>query len=99
MVEGADADALVDDVLIDIKTVKQASFTRKMFEQPLGDYTLPIIGGIGEKKPKPTIRQIGIYFSRHASLHVADVDEVINRSTYPDFVEWFATHALEHRFG
>lgn len=99
MVGGADADALVDDVLIDIKTVKQATFTRKMFEQPLGDYTLPIIGGIGEKKPKPTIRRIGIYFSRHAHLHVVNVDEVINRSTYPDFVEWFATHALEHRFG
>jgi hypothetical protein len=70
-----------------------------MFDQLLGDYTLPIIGGIGEKKPKPTIRRIESYVSRQAHLHVVDVDEAINRSTYPDFVEWLATHALEHRFG
>jgi hypothetical protein len=70
-----------------------------MFEQLLGYCTLLIIGGIGEKKPKPTIWQIGIYFSRHTHLHVVNVDEVINQSTYPDFVEWFDTYALEHRFG
>jgi hypothetical protein len=42
---------------------------------------------------------VWIYVSRHTHLHVVDIDEVINRSTYPDFVEWLATHALEHRFG
>ena len=97
LVGGADADLLIDNLLVDIKTVKDASFSREMFNQLLGYYTLHIIGGIGALDPKPTIRRIGVYFSRHAHLHVISLDEVVDRSTYPDFVEWFATYALRKR--
>jgi hypothetical protein len=97
LVGGADADLLVDDTLIEIKTVKEASFDREMFNQLLGYYTLHIIGGIGEVDPKPTIRRVAVYFSRHAYLHTVHLDEVVDRSTYPDFVEWFAREALKRR--
>lgn len=94
LVGGADADLLLDNTLIEIKTVNKPIFRRDMFDQLLGYYTLHVIGGIGEIEPKPTIRSIGVYFSRHAHLHVVPLDEVIDRSTYPDFVEWFARYAL-----
>lgn len=97
LVGGADADLLIDDLLVDVKTVKELSFSREMFNQLLGYYTLHIIGGIGDLDTKPSINRIGVYFSRHAYLHVVALDEVIDRSTYPDFVEWFATYALSHR--
>lgn len=97
LVGGADADLLVDDTLIDIKTVKEDSFDREMFNQLLGYYTLHIIGGIGEVDSKPTIRRVAVYFSRHAHLHTIALDEVVDRSTYPGFVEWFALNAMERQ--
>lgn len=97
LVGGADADLLLDDTLIDIKTVKEASFSREMLNQLLGYYTLHIIGGIGGVDPKPTIRRVGVYFSRHAYLHALPLEQVVDRSTYPDFVEWFARTAMKRR--
>ena len=95
LVGGADADLVLDDTLIDVKTVKEASFTRDTFNQLLGYYTLHVIGGVGDLDPKPEINRVGVYFSRHAHLHVLDLDAVIDRSTYPDFVEWFALRAID----
>ncbi len=95
LVGGADADLFLDDTLIDIKTVRQPSFDRGMFNQLLGYYTLHIIGGVGGVEPKPTIQRIAVYFSRHAHLYVLPLKEVIDRSTYPDFVEWFAREAMK----
>lgn len=97
LVGGADADVLVDDLLLDIKTVQDASFSRNMLNQLVGYYTLHVIEGIGGLDPRPAIRRIGVYFSRHAYLHVVDLEDVIDRSTYPDFVEWFARYAMAER--
>jgi hypothetical protein len=94
LVGGADADLLLGDTLIEVKTLKEASLSRDTFNQLLGYYTLHIIDGIGELEEKPTIDRIGIYFSRHKHLHFLCLAEVVDRSTYPDFVEWFATHAI-----
>lgn len=94
LVGGADADVLIDDLLLDIKTVQTASFSRDMLNQLVGYYTLHVLGGIGGVEPKPTIRRIGVYFSRHAHLHVVDLENVIDRTTYPDFVEWFARYCM-----
>jgi hypothetical protein len=97
LVGGADADLLIDARLIDIKTVQDASLTRKMLNQLIGYYTLHVIGGIGERDPKPSISQVGVYFSRHAHLVTFDLADVIDRSTFPDFVEWFARYCLAQR--
>jgi len=99
LVGGADADLVLDETLIDVKTVQEASFTRDAFNQLLGYYTLHVIGGVGGMDPKPEINRIGVYFSRHAHLYTVDLARVIDRSTYPDFVEWFARHAIGERLG
>ena len=97
LVGGADADLLVDDTLIEIKTLTDASLGRDTFNQLLGYYTLHVIDGIGELEAKPTIRRVGVYFSRHAYLHTIELDDAIERSTYPHFVEWFALNAMNER--
>jgi hypothetical protein len=97
LVRGADADLLIDDLLIDIKTVQKASFTRRMLNQLVGYYILHVIGGIGELDPKPSISRVGIYFARHGHLASFDLDEVIDRETFPDTVEWFARYGLAQR--
>jgi hypothetical protein len=92
---GADADLLIDETLIDVKTVREAKLTREMFNQLLGYYTLHIIGGIGDLEPKPKITQVGVYFSRFGHLHSLNLDSVVDRCTYPDFVEWFAKYCIQ----
>jgi hypothetical protein len=94
---GADADLLIDDALIEIKTVKDATFERSMLDQLLGYYTLHVIAGVDGLDEKPKIQRIGVYFSRHAHLHLIDLDEIVDRSTYPDFVEWFAKYCMQRQ--
>lgn len=99
LVGGADVDLVLDETLVDVKTVQEASFTRDAFNQLLGYYTLHVIAGVGGLDPKPEINRVGVYFSRHAHLYTVDLERVIDRSTYPDFVEWFARHAMGKRLG
>ncbi len=97
LVGGADADLVIDDVLIDIKTVQRLELKRDVFNQLIGYYTLHRIGGVGNLQPKPTITKVAVYFSRHAYLHVLDLEQIIDEDTYPDFVEWFKSQAGQEK--
>jgi hypothetical protein len=84
LVGGADADLVIDNMMIDIKTTKNLSVTRDIFNQIVGYYLLGVIGGIGEEKiDGSTIDKIGVYFSRHGILHLYDVNEIIDSETLP----------------
>jgi hypothetical protein len=89
LVGGADADLLIDDLLIDIKTKKELTLERDEFNQLLGYYTLYRIDGIEGTPPHHPVRRLGIYFSRYAYLHVIPVEEVIDESRFPQFLGWF----------
>lgn len=94
LVKGADADLILDDLLIDVKTTIKFTLDRKSFDQLLGYYTLSVI----ERRFEPEIKEItrlGIYFSRHAYLHEFPVDQVINPKTFPQFLIWFEKRAQE----
>lgn len=95
MVGGADADVVIDNTMIDVKTTKKLELKREYFDQLLGYYVLHQFGGIGELEPKIEISKLGIYFSRHAYLHVFDLQDIINESTFHDFVQWFADRASQ----
>lgn len=84
LVDGADADLVIDNMMIDIKTTKNLSVTRDIFDQIVGYYLLGVIGGIGEEKiDGSTIDKIGVYFSRHGILHLYDVNDIIDFETLP----------------
>jgi len=93
MVGGADADIVIDDNIIDIKTSQKLELQLSYFHQVIGYYILHQIGGLGELQPKPEIKRVGIYFSRYAHLHTLDLEGIINEDTFPDFVEWFKERA------
>ena len=89
LVGGADADIIMDGVLIDIKTTKYLTFKREYFDQLIGYYILSKIGGIDGVKEKPEIKELGIYFSRQAKLVKFSVNEVIDDEKLDEFIEWF----------
>lgn len=97
MVGGADADLVIDDTIIDIKTSKNLGLQRKHFDQLVGYYVLHDIAGVGELQPKPRITKVAVYFSRYAYLHVLDLCEIIDSCTFPDFVCWFKDRANRER--
>ena len=88
LVGGADADLIVDDILIDVKTTKFLSFTQEQYNQLIGYYILSKLGKINESEDIP-ISQIGIYFSRHGILHTISADEIENNPGFPKFVSVF----------
>lgn len=93
LVGGADADLVIDDTLIDIKTTKTLKLQRRDFDQLIGYYVLHEIAGVGEVQPKPQIERVAIYFSRHAYLYVLELAEIIDRHAFSDFVRWFTERA------
>lgn len=95
LVGGADADLLIDDLLIDIKTKKELILERDDFNQLIGYYTLYKIDGIDGTQKQHEVKRLGIYFSRYAYLHVIPVEDVIDSSRFPQFVEWFKARVKE----
>ena len=76
LVGGADADIIMDGVLIDIKTTKYLDFKRDYFDQLIGYYILTRIGGIDGIDRNPEIKELGIYFSRPGKLVKFVVEEI-----------------------
>lgn len=95
LVGGADADLLIDDTLIDIKTTKNFRLDADHFFQLLGYFVLHTIAGIGDLEPKREIKKLAIYYSRHAHLEVFELQDIVNPKTFPKFVKWFSVRARQ----
>lgn len=78
MVGGADADLIIDDVLVDFKTVKAAGMKRNDFDQLMGYYLLSEIGGITGYEKKHAINKIAVYSSRYGELMTLDIKDIID---------------------
>jgi hypothetical protein len=98
LVGGADADLLVDDILVDIKTTKYLKFDRSMLHQLAGYYLLHKIGGIGDIPGNYEINKLSIYFSRHGELFTFNVKDLMAEDSISQFLNWFKDEA-ENCFG
>ena len=96
VVGGADADLIIDDTLIDIKTTKILKFDQKMYHQIVGYYLLSRIGKVNDMT-RTRIKNIGIYFSRHGILYTLPVDTIEKQTDIPEFLSWFTKAACEIR--
>ena len=86
---GADADFIIDNKLIDVKTTKNLKIDRSQLNQLLCYYIASRIGGInGNKKLKDEINMIGIYFSRYGKLWTIGLDEFAPKDKFKEFQEW-----------
>lgn len=98
LVGAADADLIIDDSLIDIKTSKNPLFYRRDFNQLLGYFILFRLGGVHRPPDKPiedleieeiiqtlVINHIGIYYARYGEFFTFDINNVVNEQCYQPF--------------
>jgi len=93
LVGGADADLLIDDALIEIKTTKTLKLDRNYLNQLIGYYVLFKIDGIDDTPFEPKIERLGIYYSRYGELYTFPVQAIIDEDRLPSFIEWFKERA------
>ncbi len=101
----SNADLIIDDKLIDIKTTKDLVLDRRHLHQLVHYYILLSLEGIdfGRKRhinyfeEVCEVSQICIYFSRHGYLHTMKITDLINSESLPGFVKWYieTTRPLE----
>lgn len=102
---GSNADLIIDDKLIDIKTTKDLVLDRRHLHQLIHYYVLLSLDGIDVGRKRTLnyfeevceVSQICIYFSRHGYLHPMKISDLINPGSLPGFVKWYieATRPLE----
>ena len=92
----ADADLIIGDVLIDIKTISNLEMKLKTFDQLIWYYILSRVAGINGMKNKIKIRKIGVYFSRFAHLHIYNIEDIITETKFSEFIEWFQKNSVEN---
>jgi hypothetical protein len=93
----SNADLIIDDRLIDIKTIKTIALDRRHLHQLVHYYILLSLEGldVGRKRPinyfeeMCQVLQICIYFSRHGYLHAMKITDLINPDDFPGFVKWY----------
>ena len=88
LVGGADADLIIDNTLIDIKSSKNLKLERGGLNQIFGYHLLSIIGGINGKKT-PKIKKVGIYFARYGHTWQIPLSYYHKSKVYEKFANEF----------
>ncbi|HTY87996.1 MAG TPA: hypothetical protein VMB80_11065 [Candidatus Acidoferrum sp.] len=86
---GADADLVIDDAIVEIKTLQEFRLTRSDLDQLIGYFLLNELVGFSEVAPKPMVTKVGVYFSRHACLHMIPIRRFIDENTLAELLPWF----------
>jgi hypothetical protein len=88
LVGGADADLIVDGLLVDIKTTISPGMSSAHMRQLCGYAVLHSMGGIpladGSLHVEP-ITEIGLYYSRHARLATWRIDDILPHDGFERF--------------
>jgi len=99
MFMGADADIIIDNKLIDVKTTKNLKIDRSQINQLLCYAIASRIGGINDDEQlKNEIQQVGIYFSRYGQLWMISLNEFGTEEKFKEFEEWIPKY-FEKKFG
>lgn len=84
---GADADLLIDDLLIEVKATKHLHLEGSYLQQLTGYLVLDRLAGIqGSTLP---VRRLGVYYARHGVLQVMNVRDIFRPGLLPQLVTWF----------
>jgi len=89
LVGGGDADVIIDDTLIEIKTVMKCRLTREYLNQLVGYYCLYRIAGVDGLPADRPLRRFGVYFSRHGYFFTVPVTDCWQARDFEAFLEWF----------
>jgi hypothetical protein len=94
LVGGADADFVIDDTLVDIKTTKYFRITPEMVHQLVG-YRILLAACEphgSTAQGAPAITHGAVYFSRHATLERFRYADLIDRQDFPRLAEWLINY-------
>jgi hypothetical protein len=92
LVGGADADLIIDDLLIDVKTTKDARIKSDHLDQLMGYFILA--RRAREADPTfPEIRRLGFYYSRFAYFWVWDISALATTAEFLTAEVWFIEEA------
>lgn len=97
LVGGADADFVIDDTLVDIKTTKYLELKPEMLHQLVGYRMLLAACEAGGSTAcgLPVVTHGAIYFSRHAHLARFNYAELIDRKDFLRLSEWFINYVAD----
>jgi hypothetical protein len=95
LVGGADADIIIDDIIIDIKTTKHLRLSPEDYYQLIGYYVLSLLGKLNGGRSRGKIKRLGIYFSRYSYLYTFNVKDIIKPDSFAIFLEWFQQKAAQ----
>lgn len=95
LIQGADADLLLDDLLIDVKTTKDFSLKPRDWHQLIGYVALNQHFPIGGGTAPVAINHIGIYFARHNHLETWPLSDVVDASKLAAFATWPMDYLIE----
>ena len=84
---GADADVLLDDLLIEVKATRHLKLDGEYLQQLTGYLILDRLGGTGGSALP--IRRLGVYYARHGVLQVMPVKHLYRPGLLPQLVGWF----------
>ncbi|WP_276302557.1 hypothetical protein [Halorussus lipolyticus] len=97
-----EADFIIDDLLVDVKTTEDETFTPAFWRQLLTYYILNDVQRVLYEETDrtdqeyPKVNRVGIYFARYGELQTVDMDDIINdRDEYERFRAWFVDRAIE----
>lgn len=98
LVGGADTDLITGDLLVDVKTVREAKIRADHLDQLLGYFLLA--RREHRRDPSfPVIRRAGLYFARHAHLWVVEAADWTDRPGFSEIEARFFDLATEEFAG
>ncbi|WP_147452033.1 hypothetical protein [Corallococcus sp. CA041A] len=74
---GADADLVLDDTLIEVKTTSNPLFSQSYFKQLASYFALSELGGVDGVTPSPTINNLGVYSARFGKIIRIEVESLL----------------------
>jgi hypothetical protein len=93
LVGGADADLVIDDLVIDIKTVAKPKLEARDIRQVVGYALLANRFGISGVERAPRITRLGIWLSRSGELVCFDLEEVCSPGSQAALLEAMTVRA------
>ncbi len=92
LAKGADADFILDDILVDIKVHSKISITKDLIYQLIGYVMLNHLGGINKTGRPIAINYIAAYFARHGAFIKYPIEEIISKENLEILTKWFSDY-------
>ena len=91
--DGADADLVVDDMLVEVKTTKHSKVDRDYINQLLAYYLVFLGGGIVGLQSRARIRRLGLYMARQGRLYTWRLSEFGTEAAFRNAARWLIAQA------